>query len=77
MYLFLLMAEELSGEELVLALLAVSDVVGVLVKILLPGIVKGLFTAANTGAGLGCIKKGGGDVRYTYQAGKNVTAEIM
>lgn len=57
MYLFLLMAEELRGEELVLVLLAVSDAVVVLVKILLPGTVKGLFTAANTGAGLGCIKK--------------------
>lgn len=52
-YLFLLMAEE----ELVLVLLAVSDAVVVLVKILLPGTVRVLFTAPNTGAGLGCTKK--------------------
>lgn len=58
LYLFLLMVEELSGEELVLVLLAVSEAVVVLVKILLPGTVRGLFTAPNTGAGLGCVKKG-------------------
>lgn len=59
-YLFLLMVDELSGDELVLVLLAVSEAVVVLVKILLPGTVRGLFTAANTGAGLGCRKKRGG-----------------
>lgn len=47
---------ELSGDELVLVLLAVSDAVVVL-KILLPGTVRGLLTVANTGAGLGCETK--------------------
>lgn len=56
-YLFLLTDEELSGEELVLVLLAVSEAVVVLVKILLPGTVRGLFTAPNTGAGLGYVKR--------------------
>lgn len=51
------MVEELSGEELVLVLLAVSEAVVVFVKIRLPGTVRGLFTAPNTGAGLGCINK--------------------
>lgn len=60
------MVEELSGEELVLVLLAVSEAVVVLVKILLPGTVRGLFTAPNTGAGLGCVKKGGGVVGWSY-----------
>lgn len=55
-YLFLLTDEELSGEELVLVLLAVSEAVVVFVKILLPGTVRGLFTAANTGAVLGYMK---------------------
>lgn len=56
------MVEELSGEELVLVLLVVSEAVVVLVKILLPGTVRGLFTAPNTGAILGYKKKGGGIV---------------
>lgn len=51
------MIVELRGEELVLVLLVVSEAVVVLVKILLPGTVRGLFTAPNTGAGLGCIVK--------------------
>lgn len=51
------MAVELSGEELVLALLTLSEAVVVLVKILLPGTVRGLFTAPNTGAGFGCKDK--------------------
>lgn len=58
-YLFLLMVEELSGDELLLVLLAVSEAVVVLVKILLPGTVRGLFTAPSTGAGLGCTNKDG------------------
>ena len=58
LYLFLLTVVELSGEELVLVLLAVSEAMVVLVKILLPGTVRGLFTAPNTGAALGCRKKG-------------------
>lgn len=66
LYLFLLMVEELSGEELVLALLTVSEAVVVLVKILLPGTVRGLFTAPNTGAGFGCIEKGGVVVGCSY-----------
>ena len=53
----MLMVEELSREELVLVLLAVSEAVVVLVKILLPGTVRGLFTAPNTGAGLGCVRR--------------------
>lgn len=53
LYLFLLMVVELSRVELVLVLLAVSDTGVVLVKILFPGTVRGLFTALNTGAGLG------------------------
>lgn len=57
-YLFLLLVVELSG-EFVLALLAVSEVV-VTLKILLPGTVRGLFTAANTGAGLGCVRENKG-----------------
>lgn len=60
------MVEELSGEELVLVLLTVSEAVVVLVKILLPGTVKGLFTAPNTGAGFGCIMKGGEVVGSVY-----------
>ena len=52
------MVEELSGEELVLVLLAVSETGVALVKIRLPGTVRGLFTVANTGAGLGWIQKG-------------------
>lgn len=52
-YLFLLLVEELSGEELLLALLTVSEVVVVFKKTLFPGTVRGLFTAANTGAGFG------------------------
>lgn len=51
LYLFLLIAVELNREELVLVLLAVSE--AVLVKILLPGTIRGLFTAPNTGDGLG------------------------
>lgn len=66
LYLFLLMVVELSGEELVLVLLAVSEAVVVLVKILLPGTVRGLFTAPSTGASLGCIEKGGGVVGCSY-----------
>lgn len=53
LYLFLLLVEELSGEELLLALLTVSEVVVVFRKTLFPGTVRGLFTAANTGAGFG------------------------
>lgn len=52
-YLFLLLVEELSGEELLLALLTASEVVVVFRKTLFPGTVRGLFTAANTGAGFG------------------------
>lgn len=52
-YLFLLMVEELSGEELLLALLTVSEVVVVFGKTLFPGTVRGLFTAPNTGAVFG------------------------
>lgn len=66
LYLFLLMVVELSGEELVLVLLAVSEAVVVFVKILLPGTVRGLFTAPNTGAVLGCIKKCNGVVGCSY-----------
>lgn len=47
------MVEELSGEELLLALLTVSDVVVVFGKTLFPGTVRGLFTAPNTGAVFG------------------------
>lgn len=61
----MLIVEELSGEELVLVLLTVSEVVVVLGKILFPGTVRGLFTAPNTGAGFGCTEKGGGVVGYS------------
>lgn len=54
--LFLLIVE-LSGEELLLVLVAVSATVVVFVKILRPGTVNGLFTAPKTGAGLGCKVK--------------------
>lgn len=57
MYLFLLLVEELSGEELLLALLTVSEVVVVFKKTLFPGTVRGLFTAANTGAGFGWTER--------------------
>lgn len=58
-YLFLLVVEEFNGEELVLVLLVVSEAEVVLVKILLPGTVRVLFTAAKTGAGLGCYSEVG------------------
>lgn len=64
------MVEELSGEELVLVLLAVSEAVVVLVKIRLPGTVRGLFTAPNTGAGLGCTKREWCSVRVVGCSGQ-------
>lgn len=50
------MAEELSGLEFVLVLVTVFEEAVVLGKTLFPGTVIGLFTAANTGAGFGCVK---------------------
>lgn len=60
LYLFLLLVVELSGDELLLALLTVSEAVVVFRKTLFPGTVRGLFTAANTGAGFGWTEGGGG-----------------